>query len=410
MDGDFLKKQFPLLQKKYDGNDVYYLDNASTTQKPTLVIDRIKKFYTTYNANIHRGVYAFAERATTAYEDVREQVARWLNAQDRSEIVFTRGTTEGINFIADAWALQTLKIGDEIVITQLEHHANYLPWQRVAQRTGATLRVIPVNCDGDLDYSVLDAIINKKTKIVALSHISNALGTVVDVQRIVQRAKYIGARVLLDAAQSAAHKRLDVQQLDVDYLVFSGHKLCGPTGVGVLYIKKDLHDEVQPYQVGGSMVFDVHKEHATWLRAPHKFEAGTPPIAQVIGFGAALEFLEQNVNFSHLQQYEAQLCAQFIDGLQQRDDVRIVGPIKQLQQQGHMVSFVIDGAHAHDVTAYLAAHGICVRAGHHCAQPLSRALDYLATVRVSFYLYNTQQDVEHLLSVLKKMDKHNLIV
>jgi cysteine desulfurase/selenocysteine lyase len=344
------------------------------------------------------------------YEDVRQQVARWLNIKESSEIIFTRGTTEGINFIADAWASQKFSLGDEIVITQLEHHANYLPWQRVAQRTGATLRVIPVNNDGDLDYSVLDTMINSKTKLVAFSHVSNAIGTVVDVQRIVQRAKKVGARVLLDAAQSAAHKRLDVQQLNVDFLVFSGHKLCGPTGVGVLYIKKDLHDEVQPYQVGGSMVFDVHKDRAMWLASPQKFEAGTPPIAQVIGLGAALEFLEKNVNFEQLQKHEAQLCSQFIYGLKQRGDVCIVGPIKQLQQQGHIVSFVVDGAHAHDVAAYLAAHGICVRAGHHCAQPLSRSLEYLATVRVSFYLYNTQQDVDFLLSVLKKMDKHNLIV
>ena len=306
--------------------------------------------------------------------------------------------------------MQILKKGDEIVITQLEHHANYLPWQRVVQRTGAILKIIPVKQNGDLDYDSLDTIITDKTKLVAFCHVSNAIGTVVDVRRIVQRAKQVGARVLLDAAQSAAHKKLDVQKFDVDFLVFSGHKLCGPTGVGVLYIKKELHDAVQPYQVGGSMVFDVHDKDATWLPTPQKFEAGTPPIAQVIGLGAALQFLQDHVDFDQLQKYEAQLCTQLIDGLQKRGDIRIIGPLEQLKQGGHIVSFVVDGVHAHDVVAYLAMHGICVRAGHHCAQPLSRALDYQATVRVSFYLYNTISDVEYLLSVLSRMDKNNPIV
>jgi len=276
---------FPLLKKS-----IAYLDNASTTQKPHVVIDAIVSFYTTYNANIYRGIHTFGEMATTAFEDARTKVAWFIGAKPE-EIVFTAGTTASINFIADTWGATNIVAGDEILITQLEHHANILPWQRLAQRTGATLVWYPVNKDGTLDMTLMSQFVTKKTKLIAVTAISNAVGTHIDVAAFVAAARSVGARILVDAAQLVAHKHIDVAKLDPDFLVFSGHKLFGPTGVGVLYIKKDLHDQVPPYQVGGGMVFEVLSGHATWLKAPHKFEAGTPPIAQVIGLGAAIDYI-----------------------------------------------------------------------------------------------------------------------
>lgn len=394
-----IKKDFPLLNKKINNRSLIYFDNAATSQKPRQVIDAVTHFYESQNSTIHRAVYAFGEQATTLYEQARNTVAEFINA-DVHEIVFTKGATESINAVATGWALDHLKHGDEILLTQMEHHANLLPWQQVAKRNGVVLKFIPVLSDGTLDLSSLDDLITKKTKLVSCVHVSNALGTHNDIEIIIKKAHIVGAKVLIDAAQSIAHQKIDVKKINCDFLVFSGHKIVGPTGIGVLYIKKDLHDQMQPYEFGGGMVYEVDYTTASWLKAPHKFEAGTPPIAQAIGLGAAITYIQKHIDFELLKQHEAKLCAALINGLQKNKKITILGPIEQLKTQGHLVSFVVEGMHAHDVATYLSNYGICVRAGHHCAQPLAKLLGIQASVRASFYAYNTLEEVEKFLEVI----------
>lgn len=392
-----IKKDFPLLQKK-----IIYFDNAATSQKPQHVIDAMTHFYESQNSTIHRSVYSFGEQATTLYEQARAKVAQFINA-DVHEVIFTKGATESINAVATGWALQHLKSGDEILLTQMEHHSNLLPWQYVTQRTGAVLKFISVLPDGTLDMNSLDQLITKKTKLVSCVHVSNALGTHNDIATIIKKAHAQGAKVLIDAAQSIAHQKVDVKKLNCDFLVFSGHKMMGPTGIGILYLKKELHDQMQPYEFGGGMVYEVDFTHASWLKAPHKFEAGTPPIAQAIGLGAAIDYLNTHIDFKKLQEHEAQLCRVLVEGLQQNSKIHILGPIAQLKTQGHLVSFVVKDMHAHDVATYLSNHGICVRAGHHCAQPLAKLMNIQASVRASFYAYNTLEEVEHFLQIVAKL-------
>jgi len=398
-----LKKDFPILNYSVNGNPLAYLDNASTSQKPQQVIEAISNFYAGNYANVHRGVYTLAEEATRMYEDVRVQVASLIGAQDPREIIFTHGTTDSINMVAASWALGHCKQGDEILVSELEHHANLLPWQRVAKQTGAQLKFIPVRADGTLDMSNLDQLINKKTKLVAITHVSNAVGTRVDIKTIIAHARAVGAKVLIDAAQSVPHQRINVAEIDCDFLVFSPHKMLGPTGVGVLYAHKRMHDEMQAYQLGGGMVYEATYQDATFLPVPQLLEAGTPPIAQVIGLGAAIEYLEDNVDFGALAEHEASLCGQLIEGLNQIPGITILGPQDELKISGHMVSFVVKNMHAHDVAAYLDTYGIAVRAGHHCAQPFARKLGYDASIRVSFYLYNSGDEVERCLEALNKI-------
>src|SRR4030095_4881934 len=393
---------FPILTQKINGHRLIACDNASTTHKPQQVIDAVVQFYTTTNANIYRGIHLFAEQATHAYEDARKKVACFIGALPE-EIVFTRGCTSGINFIAATWGDVHIKSGDEIVMTELEHHANLLPWQRLAHKKGATLKFIPVFPDGTVDLSLLKSIITHKTKIASVIHVSNAIGTHVDIATIIARVHAVGARVLIDAAQSVPHQKINVHGLGCDFLVFSGHKLLAPTGVGVLYIKKELHDSVPPYEVGGGMVEDVDCMNATWAPAPHKFEAGTPPIAQVIGLGAAIDYMQSYVDFDTLAQHEAQLCTRLIEGLSVIRQVTILGPVSELKQNGHMVSFLVEGIHSHDVAAFLNSKGIAVRAGHHCAQPFAKKLGYDASVRVSFYFYNTVEDVDGILAAMREL-------
>ncbi len=393
------RDDFPILNQTVNDKPLCYVDNASTTQKPQAVLDAIIHFYTTNNANIYRGIHAFGEKATTLYENTRSLVAQFIGAHHADEIIFTRNTTESINFVAETWAMQHITKNDEIVLTELEHHANLLPWQRVAQKTGAQLKFIPVLPDGSLDYATIQNIITPRTKLVAFSPISNALGTHVDTQLLIKHAREIGAKILIDAAQLVPHQKINVSQLDCDFLAFSGHKMLGPTGVGVLYIKKELHEIIPPYNVGGGIVFEANWHNATWLKSPHKYEAGTPPIAQVIGLGAAIEYLKK-IDFEHLAKYEAALCAQLIDGLSQMPKITILGPIEQLRQKGHLVSFLVKNVHAHDVAAYLDQNGIFVRAGHHCAQPLAKKLGFDACTRISFYLYNTPQEVDRIIKTL----------
>ena len=395
-----IRLDFPFLNKQ---DNVIYFDNAATTHKPQTVLDAMNSFYAHSNAQVHRGVYRAQEHATHLYEQAREKVAHFIGARSASEIIFTRGTTDGINCVAATWAAHNLRKGDEILVTQMEHHSNLLPWQRLAQDKGITLKYISVTEHGSLDLSTLSTLLTSTTKLVAVTQVSNALGTVNDIATIIDSAHAVGAKVLVDAAQSIAHQRIDVQQLNPDFLVFSGHKMLGPTGVGVLYIKQELHEHFPPYQLGGGMVYHADFTTASWLKMPHRLEAGTPPIAEVIGLAAAIEYMHNTIDYTWLQQHEAQMTAKLIDALATIPSIRVLGPINQLRTHGHMVSFVVDGMHAHDVAAYLDKRGMYVRAGHHCAQPLASVLHYDASVRVSFSCYNTLQEVEVLIAALKKL-------
>lgn len=397
-----IHKDFPILSTKFNGKPLIYFDNASTTQKPQAVLDSLMNFYTKSNANVHRGVYALAENATQAYENARAAVAQWINA-DPSEIVFTRGTTESINLVASTWGQCVVEEDDSIVITELEHHSNMVPWQLLAYKNDAQLKYIPVKSDGSLDISKLSKFITKHTKFVSVSHVSNALGVHNPIQEIIERAHAVGAYVLIDAAQSVAHQPIDVKKMDCDFLAFSGHKILGPTGIGVLYIKKELAELMPPYQFGGGMVHEVDFQETSWRQAPYKFEAGTPAIAQAVGLAEAISYLQSNVDWAELRAHEAALCVRTIEGLSTLKGVRLLGPLDQLKKVGHMVSFTVDDIHPHDVAAYLDQFGICVRAGHHCAQPLAKKLGIDASVRVSFYCYNTLAEVEIFLEAMAKL-------
>jgi len=392
------RKDFPYF--KHNPN-MRYLDSAATTHKPIQVIDAISNFYAYDNASVHRGVYTSAEQATVAYEQARHVVAEYIGAHD-DEVIFTSGTTEGINFIAQAWAVAHLKSGDEIIITELDHHSNILPWIELERTKGIVLKYIPVLSDGTLDYEAYLGLLNPRTALVACTHTSNALGTQNNLNFIIEHAKAGGARVLVDAAQAAGRQYLKVHELDADFVVFSGHKMCGPTGIGVLYVARRMHEQLRPYQFGGGMVSEVGRHEATWLKPPQRYEAGTPPLAQAIGLAAAIDYLK-SISFDELHKHEAQLCARLIAGLQALSSIKILGPIDQLKQSGHLVSFVSDKAHAHDIAAYLDRFGICVRAGNHCAQILHKKLGINASVRASFYLYSTLDDVDALLERLSEI-------
>lgn len=393
-----IRNYFPIVAHH---KELIFFDNAASTQKPQIVIDAITQFYAQHYAPIKRGIYTLAEQATEHYEHARKKVAQFINAE-AEEIVFTSNATESINFIAATWARKHIQKNDQIVITQLEHHSNMLPWQRLCQEVGAQLVYIPVDAQGNLIVSDLERIITKKTKLVAFLDVSNAIGTHVPVDTIVRAAKKVGAKILIDACQSVPHKPLDVKTYECDFLVFSGHKLLGPTGIGVLYIKKELHNEVPPYQVGGGMVFEVGSQ-PRWLKPPHCYEAGTPPFVQAIGLAAAIDFLQNEIDFNNVAAHEAALCAQLIDGLQSIKHIRIIGPVEQLKTSGHLVSFVHEKHHFHDIAAYLDKRTICVRAGHYCAQPLAQALGIDGSVRVSFYCYNTAAEVDTLIKALKNL-------
>jgi cysteine desulfurase/selenocysteine lyase len=396
------RSNFPILHIPYRGKQLIYLDNAATTHKPQAVIDAVTHFYTHDNATVYRGVYHLAEHATSMYEQARANVASFIGAHAPAEIVFTSGTTESINLVAATWA-QSLRASDEIVISELEHHANILPWQALVQSKGIILKFIPVLPNGMLDLSLLPRLLTHKTKLVAVTHISNALGTHNDIRAIIQAAHAVGAKVLVDAAQSVAHQQLNVVELDVDFLAFSGHKIFGPCGIGVLYVKQELHQELPPYKRGGGMVYEADFSSSSFLDFPHRLEAGTPPIAAAIGLSAAIDYMRANIDYDVLQRHEAHLTAALIDGLVAIKRIRVLGPVEQLRSHGSIVSFVIDDMHPHDVAAYLDQFGICVRAGHHCAQPLAKKMGIEASVRVSFAVYNTMEEVEALLKALQQV-------
>lgn len=395
-----VRGDFPFLHQRYNGYPLAYLDSASTAQKPRQVLQAMTDFYANHYANIHRSSYQLAEQATMRYEAARATIAQCINA-DPEEIIFTPGTTAGINAIAHLMR-DLIQENDEIVISALEHHANFLPWQRVAAQKKALLRVIPIDDQGRLQMAELAEYITPKTRLVAITHCSNAIGTHVDLAPIVARARAVNALVLVDAAQSVAHQAIDCKQLDIDFLVFSGHKLFGPTGVGILYIKKEIAKQLEPFNLGGGMVFEARYEGSSWLESPHKFEAGTPPIAQAIGLAAAIDYLKP-IGFATISAHESALCRQLIERLRLLKKVRLIGPVDELMQNGHLVSFIVDGMHGHDIVAYLDQYGIAVRAGHHCAQPLATRLGIDALVRVSFSIYNNQEEVDRLANALDRL-------
>lgn len=397
-----IQKYFPLLRRTINGHSLVYLDNAATSLKPVSVLNAMTDFYSNYGANIHRGIYTLAEEATTLYEEARSTVAEFIGAC-QSEIIFTKGATESINAVAFSWALKYVKPGDQIVVTAMEHHANFVPWQQCAARLGAQLVVIPVNSDGTLSLGNIDSLLCSKTKIVAVCQASNVLGTYNDISFITRAAHAVGAKVLIDGAQSVPHQKIDVHELGCDFFAFSGHKMMGPTGIGVLYIRKELTESMPPYQYGGGMVSHVKVKETLFAEFPQCFEAGTPPIAGAIGLAAAIKFMKNHVDFDRLRGHEAALCTRLIDGLSCLKKVKIYGPTDQLRQNGHMISFNIQGYHPHDVAAYCDRFGICIRAGLQCAHPLSECLGMGPSARVSMFAYNTEQDIERLLCILEQM-------
>jgi cysteine desulfurase / selenocysteine lyase len=405
MDPHRIRQDFPIFQRPEMGSPLFvYLDNAATAQKPNAVIDVMNSFYRSSYATVHRALYELGEIATTHYEESRDKVASFINARHREEIIFTNGTTEGINFVATAWALNHLNQGDEILLTHAEHHANLVPWQQVAAKTGARLVFIPLDTT-TFTLHHPEQFLTKRTKLVAVTHMSNVIGPVWDsstneLETFIQQAHACGARVLIDAAQSIAHHNVDVQKLGADFVAFSGHKMFGPTGIGVLYIARNLHDEVSPYHYGGSMIREVTFSSATWAPSPQKFEAGTPPIAEVIGLGTTIDYMRTAIDYPALQQHEAHLCRLLINKLQPLDGVVIVGNIDRLMREGHLVSIAFTKAHAHDIAALLGYRGVAVRAGNLCAQPLINYLGFESVLRISLAAYNTEHDIDILLEEL----------
>ena len=400
-DIEFLRRHFPILGKKVYGNPLVYLDNAATSQKPQAVIDALSRFYSKDNANVHRGVHYLAERATEEYEGARAKVRRFLNAKRASEIIFVRGTTEAINLVAQTYGKAHVGAGDEVLITAMEHHSNIVPWQMLCEDKGARLRVAPINDAGELLLEEFEKLIGPKTRLVAVTHVSNVLGTINPIRRIVEMAHARGARVLVDGAQAAPHIRIDVQALGCDFYAFSGHKMYGPTGIGVLYGRSELLDEMPPYQGGGDMILSVSFEKTVYNKPPNKFEAGTPNMAGAVGLGAAIDFLtwlEHDVLAAH----EHDVLSYGIRALAEVRGLRLIGTA---HAKASVLSFMLDDIHPHDIATILDREGIAIRAGHHCAQPLMKRLGVVATTRASLACYNTRQDIDALVAGLRKVQE-----
>jgi cysteine desulfurase/selenocysteine lyase len=396
-----IREDFPILQRQVHGKPLVYLDNAATTQKPQAVIEALVHFYEHHNANIHRAIHALGEEATSAYEETRAKVARFINAPQPECIVFTRNTTEAINLVAYAWGRENIGPGDEIVLTEMEHHSNLVPWQRLAQETGATVKYIGVTDEGTLALNDLDSFIGERVKLVSVTHISNALGTINPVEQIVAAAHRRGAVVVVDGAQAAPHLPVDVQALDCDFYAFSAHKMLGPTGVGVLYGRYELLNTMQPFLSGGEMIRRVRLEGANWNDVPWKFEAGTPNIADVIAFSAALDYLTA-LGMANVRAHEEELTTYALRCLRQREELILYGPPDASRRSG-VVSFNYPDIHPHDVGTILDREGVAIRAGHHCAQPLMNRFGVAGTVRASFYIYNTAEEVDTLLQSIEKV-------
>lgn len=394
LDAASIKRDFPVLNQAGDP-PLTFLDSAASSQKPQAVIDALTHFYSEINSNVHRGVYGLAVKADAAYDAARERVATFINAREAAECIYTRGTTEAINLVATSWGRANLNKGELVLVTEMEHHSNFVPWQMVAEERGAEFAVVRMTDDGFIDQGHYRELLARGPKMVAFTHVSNALGTINPAKEMIAEAHEVGAIVCLDAAQSAPHMSIDVQDLDVDFLAFSAHKMLGPMGVGVLYGKRELLSEMPPYQGGGSMIRKVTSEKTTWADIPNRFEAGTPSVADAVAFTAALDYLD-NVGLDAIAEHEYKLVSDAINQLNALSGVTVFGPAPELHRAG-VVSFTVDGVHPHDVAALLDEKGVAVRAGHHCAQPLLQKLGVTATTRASFYLYNTEDDIHRLI-------------
>jgi cysteine desulfurase/selenocysteine lyase len=400
-DPEIIKKDFPILDRIVNDYKLVYLDSAATTQKPSSVIEAISHYYRFNNANVHRGMHTLAEEATAAFEVTREKIAKFIGGVRKEEIIYTRNATEAINLVANSWGMANIKSGDRIVTTQMEHHANLVPWIELAKKTGAELEYIPIDNNGYLDLSKLKQIISFNTKLVAITQMSNVLGTINQVEEIIETAHERGAVVLIDGAQSVPHLPVDVRALDIDFLAFSAHKMLGPTGIGVLYGKTKFLEAMEPLMFGGEMINTVRYDHADWAELPYKFEAGTPNIADAIAFGTALDYLTK-LTMPAVREHEIELVAYALDRFAELPNIKVFGPSNPLDHGG-AISFVDPDIHPHDIAQYLDSYGIAVRAGHHCAMPLTKLLGVNATARASFYIYNTKDDVDQLIEALKGM-------
>ena len=395
-----VREDFPILSRQVYGKPLVYLDNAATSQTPRSVVQTLVDYYEGYNSNVHRGVHSLSMEATDRYEEARGKVARFIKAGSPESIIWTRNTTEAINLVANTWANDHIKAGDEIVLTQMEHHSNLVPWQKVAQEKGAALRFLPLAQEGTLDLADVDSIITPRTRLVSVVHMSNSLGTINPVKELAAKARAVGAAVLLDGAQSVPHLPVDVNDLDCDFLAFSGHKMLGPTGIGVLYVKRDVLEQMEPFLRGGEMVLEVWNDRATWNELPMRFEAGTPNIADAIGLGAAVDYLEE-LGMDNVREHEIQLTKYGLEAFRELEELDVFGP-KDPQLRGGIIPFHAADVHPHDIGTVLDRQGIAIRTGHHCTMPLMRTLGVVATARASFYIYNTEEEVDLLVDGLKQ--------
>jgi cysteine desulfurase/selenocysteine lyase len=393
-----IRNQFPVLKQTENGLPLVYLDNGATSQKPQMVIDAITRYYQLENANVHRGVYGLSERATEAYEGAREKVRAFIDAQSTKEIIFTRGTTESINLVASSWGRSNLQKGDEIIITEMEHHSNIVPWQMLREELGIRLSVLRINELGEISLTDLEKMLSANTKLVSVTHMSNALGTINPVKEIVALAQGVGAKVLIDGAQATPHIKVDVQNLDCDFYAFSAHKMYGPTGIGVLYAKQELLESMPPYQGGGDMIYSVTFDKTEYNVLPYKFEAGTPNISGAIGLGVAIDFINQ-IGLGRIAEYEDKLLAYATQKLQTIKGLKIIG---QAKNKGAVVSFVIEGVHPHDMATLMDQDGIAVRASHHCAMPVMQKFNVPSTIRASFGIYNNFEDIDKLVDAINE--------
>lgn len=396
-----IRKQFPILDQKVNGKQLVYFDSAATSQKPIQVIETLERYYKEYNSNVHRGVHTLGTKATDAYEGAREKVRKFINAKSMEEIIFTRGTTTALNTVAASYGLENVKEGDEIVISYMEHHSNIIPWQQVAKKTGATLKYLPLQPDGTISLEDVRQTVTPNTKIVSIMQVSNVLGTINPVKEIGAIAHENGAIMVVDGAQSTPHMKVDVQDLNCDFYALSAHKMCGPTGIGVLYGKKELLNNMEPIEFGGEMIDFVDLQESTWKELPWKFEAGTPIIGNAIGLGAAIDFLEE-IGLDNIEKHEHELAQYALERLSEVDGVTIYGP----KHRAGLVTFNIEDVHPHDVATVLDVEGIAVRAGHHCAQSLMKWLKASSTARASFYLYNTKEEIDTFVDSLIKTKEY----
>ena len=398
VDWKAIREDFPILHEKAHGQPLIYFDNAATSQKPKTVLDALRRYYEHNNANVHRGLHELSSRATEAYEGSRRRVADFLGAASPDEIVFTRGTTESINLVAQAWGGKFLREGDVILLTEMEHHSNLVPWQLLAERTGVRLRFVPVHDDGTLALEQLSSLLTREVKLFAFTHVSNSLGTINPVAHLCERARAIGALTLVDAAQSVGHAPINVRELGCDFLAFSGHKMCGPTGIGALYARAEVLDAIPPWHGGGEMIVSVTLERSAFKKAPHRFEAGTPNIAGAIGLEAAIDYIEQ-IGRPAIFEHDTELAHYAMERLDELPGMRVLGP---REERGALVGFVMKSVHPHDLTTFADRYGLALRGGHHCNQPLMRRFGLPGTTRASFYFYNTKEEIDRMIEILSE--------